>query len=292
MLPSYMNVLSLFSDLRALSFDRHEKQSAYENLTDVLEIISVARGLKPAHLNGQGLRSERLLLDLEAIAERHGLLHHRTHSIVPCTHRPPNYHPSIVAWEREKTRQDAFASPKILWLYRTRSLTATIDSAAAGVVDVSAVLGYPLCCVNHDSEASVTLGELYVDALAQQFGAADPEAINRLRAADTRVTNEQITNHIRNHFTHVQRSRELLPFVSFTACTDCLERRDSPAARLNGEMRALALDMAPDFAAEIQRAITAEGSRPAPTAGPAKKVGRNDPCPCGSGRKFKRCCGR
>lgn len=24
---------------------------------------------------------------------------------------------------------------------------------------------------------------------------------------------------------------------------------------------------------------------------PAPKVGRNDPCPCGSGRKFKRCCG-
>ena len=22
------------------------------------------------------------------------------------------------------------------------------------------------------------------------------------------------------------------------------------------------------------------------------KVGRNDPCPCGSGRKYKRCCGR
>ena len=24
---------------------------------------------------------------------------------------------------------------------------------------------------------------------------------------------------------------------------------------------------------------------------PAGKVGRNDPCPCGSGRKFKKCCG-
>ena len=23
-----------------------------------------------------------------------------------------------------------------------------------------------------------------------------------------------------------------------------------------------------------------------------KKPGRNDPCPCGSGKKFKRCCGR
>lgn len=24
----------------------------------------------------------------------------------------------------------------------------------------------------------------------------------------------------------------------------------------------------------------------------ARKVGRNDPCPCGSGRKFKNCCDR
>lgn len=23
-----------------------------------------------------------------------------------------------------------------------------------------------------------------------------------------------------------------------------------------------------------------------------EKVGRNDPCPCGSGKKFKKCCGR
>ncbi|MHC4123979.1 MAG: SEC-C metal-binding domain-containing protein [Planctomycetota bacterium] len=22
------------------------------------------------------------------------------------------------------------------------------------------------------------------------------------------------------------------------------------------------------------------------------KVGRNDPCPCGSGRKYKKCCGK
>lgn len=23
-----------------------------------------------------------------------------------------------------------------------------------------------------------------------------------------------------------------------------------------------------------------------------KKTGRNDPCPCGSGKKYKKCCGR
>ena len=24
----------------------------------------------------------------------------------------------------------------------------------------------------------------------------------------------------------------------------------------------------------------------------AKKIGRNDPCPCGSGKKYKQCCGK
>lgn len=28
------------------------------------------------------------------------------------------------------------------------------------------------------------------------------------------------------------------------------------------------------------------------TSEPAKKVGRNDPCPCGSGKKYKKCCGK
>jgi preprotein translocase subunit SecA len=30
----------------------------------------------------------------------------------------------------------------------------------------------------------------------------------------------------------------------------------------------------------------------APMRREAPKVGRNDPCPCGSGKKFKQCCGR
>jgi len=34
-----------------------------------------------------------------------------------------------------------------------------------------------------------------------------------------------------------------------------------------------------------------QGGRPSPVK-VQKKVGRNDPCPCGSGKKFKKCCGR
>ncbi|MDL2294766.1 SEC-C domain-containing protein, partial [Ruminococcaceae bacterium OttesenSCG-928-D13] len=32
--------------------------------------------------------------------------------------------------------------------------------------------------------------------------------------------------------------------------------------------------------------------RKQPVRNAEKKVGRNDPCPCGSGKKYKKCCGR
>ena len=40
-------------------------------------------------------------------------------------------------------------------------------------------------------------------------------------------------------------------------------------------------------AQEMQRASRAAYGGPRV----AVKIGRNDPCPCGSGRKYKRCCG-
>lgn len=50
----------------------------------------------------------------------------------------------------------------------------------------------------------------------------------------------------------------------------------------------------PESAAEPEPAENAVASAPLPRAeAPAmRKVGRNDPCPCGSGKKYKRCCGR
>lgn len=35
-----------------------------------------------------------------------------------------------------------------------------------------------------------------------------------------------------------------------------------------------------------------EGARPVTVKREGKKIGRNDPCPCGSGKKYKKCCGR
>jgi preprotein translocase subunit SecA len=40
--------------------------------------------------------------------------------------------------------------------------------------------------------------------------------------------------------------------------------------------------------------VTSGGSEPEKKKPVVKgqKVGRNDPCPCGSGKKYKKCCGR
>ena len=35
-----------------------------------------------------------------------------------------------------------------------------------------------------------------------------------------------------------------------------------------------------------------DGSMPRQPARAGAKIGRNDPCPCGSGKKYKNCCGR
>jgi preprotein translocase subunit SecA len=37
---------------------------------------------------------------------------------------------------------------------------------------------------------------------------------------------------------------------------------------------------------------TRNGQQKSITASDIKKIGRNDPCPCGSGKKYKKCCGK
>lgn len=75
-----------------------------------------------------------------------------------------------------------------------------------------------------------------------------------------------------------------------------------------GDFRQLSPERVSDLAATIIRTCLQQGAAEhiryiepkgasgggrLPTAAtPARRVGRNDPCPCGSGQKFKRCCGR
>jgi preprotein translocase subunit SecA len=64
------------------------------------------------------------------------------------------------------------------------------------------------------------------------------------------------------------------------------------------ETEAIHEDVAPPTASEIagqqQSAIdgTESDKKPEPIRNMGDRVGRNDPCPCGSGKKFKQCCMR
>ena len=86
-----------------------------------------------------------------------------------------------------------------------------------------------------------------------------------------------------------------LPFWRFLGCSSkemgAKEWREStrpPRLTAAPNMRAMGMDIPVGMQEEIDR-IWAE-SRPA--CGAKTTVGRNDPCPCGSGKKYKKCCGK
>ena len=46
------------------------------------------------------------------------------------------------------------------------------------------------------------------------------------------------------------------------------------------------------FDAETKKALYLEQKKSGTSRREGKKIARNDPCPCGSGKKYKQCCGR
>ena len=64
------------------------------------------------------------------------------------------------------------------------------------------------------------------------------------------------------------------------------------AARGAAAPRASVLEARPAAVGGAAAAVAAGGgARGAARPGRTGKVGRNDPCPCGSGKKYKKCCG-
>jgi uncharacterized protein len=60
---------------------------------------------------------------------------------------------------------------------------------------------------------------------------------------------------------------------------------------IDEELDGLAPDLIPDAVETLNRGRLAQAKPSAPSANQDRpKVGRNDPCPCGSGKKFKNCC--
>ena len=86
----------------------------------------------------------------------------------------------------------------------------------------------------------------------------------------------------------------LFPFVMLSGRWKELQEEDGEPPMDPAEEGKILAELRDSLADEVlaTRRYWFERSIPEPVRRSTPKVGRNDPCPCGSGKKFKNCCGR
>jgi preprotein translocase subunit SecA len=132
----------------------------------------------------------------------------------------------------------------------------------------------------------------------RSYGQKDPliefkqEAFNIFSALITNINNEILANLFRS-------SQQLAAFEQFLAQMAQMQRQQAAQQQPgegDGKPRKTQQEEAPPHNPAIDGPRLILPSSVAKGPGPAKRpntnVGRNDPCPCGSGKKYKQCCGR
>jgi len=238
---------SLLRDLQALRFDREGKVSELETLLDYLEIVAVAAGEKPSHLQGQGMRSRSLLEGVQRVAAAHGLLVMRTGVVLPHFHRAPNYDPRFFDWERQLERDARTREGQVLWVYRDREQEPAIRAAADGDTNLADVLGYPACCVREYDETGVQISEALFRGYQTEHGARELDDFIRLAKAHAKVT-----------MPPAPRVSHVFSYVQFSPCPNCAKSPTSPGAKINWAMKRLATRLSPAFQRALDKAVKAE----------------------------------
>jgi hypothetical protein len=240
---------SLLRDLQEMPYEREGKASDLEILIDYLEIVAVAAAMKPAHLQGQGMRSIHFMHALRRVATAHGLLVMQTGPLLPRFLRAPSYDPRFFEWEQQRDREERAREGKVLWVYRDRELEPAIQKATEGEADVSALLGYAACCVREYFEAGVRMSEAAVRAYVTQYGAKDADDFIRLARENAAVTIPPSER---------PRIRHAFSYVQFAPCRECAASTTSPGAEINWAMKRLAARLSPAFVRAIDKAIKVE----------------------------------
>ena len=90
--------------------------------------------------------------------------------------------------------------------------------------------------------------------------------------------------------------QELADSIKENVARVCLHQSKVSEEQTNTANLAKATDMIKRIIAqrqaEAQSANSSDTKRQPVRVDKSQKVGRNDPCPCGSGKKYKNCCGR
>jgi hypothetical protein len=174
-------------------------------------------------------------------------------------------------------------SPLVNVVEETPEFTPLGDAAVYALMDIGEPAREALCalCERHQ---------------------ADVDGVPYTRAVEvlSSLPKEERTWHYLKH--GLLFTRELTPFYVSVAgdygdqravfhLNTMLEERDDLDERTRADcLESIALLGGIPTAQARARAVAAAAEQP--DTGPFRKVGRNDPCPCGSGKKYKNCCGQ
>jgi preprotein translocase subunit SecA len=133
------------------------------------------------------------------------------------------------------------------------------------------------------------------------YGQRDPlieykkEAFEMFETLMSTIKSKVVSSEFRS--ATVSRMRSLFEMMSRNAAHTNQDEIsiDGPSSGESGEsapQAAPAATVADVFASMMSSPRRDAFASPPTPASPASAVGRNDPCPCGSGKKYKKCCGR
>jgi hypothetical protein len=284
----------LFRALWDVGLDR-KQLSIHEMLTDILEVVAVAEGLKPAHLAGQGEGAVWRIDAFERIATAAGLCTLRTASIGS----DPSARWAKVAAEfpliaeimiRGCSRAQPETTPRrVLWIHRDPRLAALVGRLVAGAPAlVPSVLGYPWCCAEFDARGELAFVRALLRLYEDQHGLRGEAEVAAALEAGLAVRPGPAAS---EDLEPVWRTRLIFPYLGHTACPDCLARPEtSPSGTLNRVARALAFRLDPGFGGVLGRAALGEAALATRGNFQALDPASADPCPCGDYRTYSACC--
>ena len=94
----------------------------------------------------------------------------------------------------------------------------------------------------------------------------------------------QLIDQVKNEVTRLMMTVQVQSNAQLDEATQAMEQR--------GEGISNVTYTAPTETGEVETLVDAQTARASQAAVPGVRVGRNDPCPCGSGKKYKQCHGR
>jgi preprotein translocase subunit SecA len=233
-----------------------------------------------------------------------------------------NKHRDLIYTERRKILEGADLKVNI-WDMVEQDVTAVVENFVpdgqeeerdlkALLTEVKTIVGLP----QHFTEAHFAplsrdeiLQELLAHAQAQYEAKEQELGADKMRMLERLVMVGTIDRLWVEHLTALEDMRQGIglagyggqdPLVAFKREAHDMWEQFSDHIRQQITHRIYHVTLAPQAVPARPRAPTGRGGPARRRRGPAgeeppaapRKVGRNDPCPCGSGRKYKKCCGR